>query len=291
MNTMSTLNSGLPPASKVGGQEGGSATTPLNHRPGGIFSRFELTGKVAVVTGGARGLGYEMSRALCEAGLAGIAIVDILQEFGESAIKELHADFGLTASFYRVDVRDHEAVEEVINGVVRDFGSVDVLICSAGVADNIAAEDYPADRFKRVMDINLNGVFFCAQSCAKHMITSGRGGSMIFIGSMSGSIVNYPQPQCAYNASKAAVIHLMKSLAAEWAPHKIRCNTISPGYMNTLLNEKFDPLLKKVWFERTPVGRMGHVSDLNGAALYLASDASAFTTGSDLLVDGGYCTW
>ncbi|KAH9818022.1 hypothetical protein DFH28DRAFT_888937 [Melampsora americana] len=291
MNTMSSMSTTLPATGAASTETAGNGGAAVKHRPGGIFSRFELTGKVAVITGGARGLGFEMARALCEAGLAGIAILDILQEFGESAIKELHADFGLTASFYRVDVRDHEAVEEVINGVVRDFGSVDVLICSAGVADNIAAEDYPADRFKRVMDINLNGVFFCAQSCAKHMISSGRGGSMIFIGSMSGSIVNYPQPQCAYNASKAAVIHLMKSLAAEWAPHKIRCNTISPGYMNTLLNEKFDPLLKKVWFERTPVGRMGHVSDLNGAALYLASDASAFTTGSDLLVDGGYCTW
>ncbi|KEI37008.1 uncharacterized protein L969DRAFT_90064 [Mixia osmundae IAM 14324] len=232
-----------------------------------------------------------MARALCEAGLAGIAIVDILQEFGETAIKELHADFGLTASFYKVDVRDHEAVEEVMNGVIRDFGRIDVLICSAGVADNIAAEDYPADRFKRVMDINLNGVFFCAQPVANHMIKSGRGGSMIFIASMSGHIVNYPQPQCVYNASKAAVLHLGKSLAAEWAPHKIRVNTISPGYMNTLLNEKFDPLLKKAWFERTPTGRMGHVSDLNGAALYLASEASAFTTGTDILIDGGYTTW
>jgi len=190
-----------------------------------------LNGKIAVITGGARGLGYEMARSLCEAGLTGIAIVDILQEFGEIAIKELHADFGLTASFYHVDVRDSEAVSEVINGVVKDFGAVDILICSAGVADNIAAEDYPADRFKRVMDINLNGIFFCAQACGKHMIAAGRGGSMVFIASMSGHIVNWPQPQCAYNASKAAVIHLMKSLAAEWAPHKIRVNTISPGYM------------------------------------------------------------
>ncbi|KAH8922251.1 NAD(P)-binding protein [Atractiella rhizophila] len=261
------------------------------HVKGGVFEKFELKGKVAVVTGGARGLGYEMARALCEAGLAGIAIVDILQEFGEAAIKELHADFGLTASFYKVDVRDSKAVEEVMNGVIRDFGQIDVLICSAGVADNISAEDYPADRFKRVIDINLNGTFFCAQACAKHMIPSGRGGAMIFIGSMSGRIVNYPQPQCAYNASKAAVVHLMKSLAAEWAPHKIRVNAISPGYMNTVLNEKFDPLLKKTWYERTPQARMGHVSDLNGAALYLASEAASFTTGTDLLVDGGYCTW
>ncbi|KAA1080692.1 hypothetical protein PGT21_017322 [Puccinia graminis f. sp. tritici] len=211
MNAMSTLSGALPTEGAPPTTTTASPTTqqPSRHRPGGVFSRFELTGKVAVISGGARGLGYEMARGLCEAGLAGIAILDILQEFGESAIKELHADFGITASFYRVDVRDNDAVEEVINGVVRDFGSVDILLCSAGVSDNIAAEDYPADRFKRVIDINLNGVFFCAQSCAKHMISSGRGGSIIFIGSMSGRIVNYPQPQCACTSTYLANLLIM----------------------------------------------------------------------------------
>ncbi|KAF8322609.1 NAD(P)-binding protein [Clavulina sp. PMI_390] len=197
----------------------------------GIMDKFKLDGKVCAVTGGARGLGFEMLRGFCEAGAAGIAILDVLQEHGEEAIKEINTDFGIPASFYRVDVRDHVAVEEAINGIVRDFGSLDVLLCSAGVVDNLPAETYPADRFKRVMDINLNGLFFACQSAGKHMIESGRGGSIINIASMSGHIVNYPQPQSAYNASKAAVIHLSKSLAAEWAPHKIRVNTISPGYM------------------------------------------------------------
>jgi len=268
----------LPPAS----------STPPSR---GVLNKFRLDGKIVAVTGGARGPGFEMLRAFCEAGAAGAAILDVLQEHGEEAIKELNADFGIPASFYRVDVRDHVAVEEAVNGIVRDFGGVDVLLCSAGVADNLPAESYPADRFKRVIDINLNGVFFASQAAGKHMIASGKGGSIINVASMSGHIVNYPQPQCAYNASKAAVIHLSKSLAAEWAPHKVRVNTISPGYMNTVLNEKFDPLLKKAWYERTPSGRMGHVTELNGAALYLAADASAFCTGTDIVVDGGYTTW
>ncbi|KAF9507148.1 hypothetical protein BS47DRAFT_1488988 [Hydnum rufescens UP504] len=293
-----------------------ATSTGAPQPPRGIMSKFRLDGKIVAVTGGARGLGYEMLRAFCEAGAAGAAIIDVLQEYGEEAIKEIHAEFGIPASFYRVDVRDHVAVEEAINGIVRDFGGIDVLLCSAGVADNLPAESYPADRFKRVIDINLNGVFFACQAAGNHMIASGKGGSIINIASMSGHIVNYPQPQSAYNASKAAVIHLSKSLAAEWAPHKVRVNTISPGYMNTVLNEKFDPLLKKAWrtrvshanlddkmglilqlntasfshtchlYERTPVGRMGHVNELSGAALYLACEASAFCTGTDIIIDG-----
>jgi len=256
-----------------------------------ILSKFSLAGKVVVVTGGARGLGYEMLRGFCQAGATGVAIIDVLQEFADAAIDKLTKEFGVTAIFQKVDVRDHVAVEEAIDVIARKFGRIDVLLCSAGVADNIKAEEYPVDRFKRVMDINLNGVFFCAQSVGKRMIEQKTGGSIIAIASMSGHIVNHPQPQCAYNASKAAVIQLCKSLAAEWAPHKIRVNTISPGYMNTILNEKFDPLQKKIWFERTPQDRMGNVDELNGAALYLASDASSYATGTDILVDGGYTTW
>ena len=114
---------------------------------------------------------------------------------------------------------------------------------------------------------NTLGTFFVAQAVANIQIQQKKPGTMVFIGSMSGNIVNYPQPQCAYNASKAAVIHLAKSLACEWAPHNIRVNTISPGYMNTAITDKFDPNLKKTWYERTPMGRMGHVTDLNGAAV------------------------
>lgn len=256
-----------------------------------VIQRFSLDGKTAVVTGGARGLGFEMARALCESGVTGIAIVDILDDAGQEAIKELNTDFGVTSSFYRVDVRNDLAVKEVFDAIVRDFGGIDVLIASAGVADLVKAEEYPPDRFRRVIDINLNGVFYCAQVCGQHMIKRAQGGSIIMIASMSGHIVNHPQPQCAYNASKAAVIHLSKSLAAEWAPHGIRCNTISPGYMNTKLNANFDAGLKKEWNARTPMGRMGGDAELNAAAVFLASEASSFVTGSDMLIDGGYTVW
>ncbi|TIA90061.1 hypothetical protein E3P99_01792 [Wallemia hederae] len=249
------------------------------------LQKFELTGKTAIITGGARGLGFEMTRALCEAGCTSVGIFDILSEWGDSAVKELHSAFpNVSASFYQLDVRDEKAVISAVDGVVRDYGGVDILLTSAGVADNIAAEDYPADRFRRVMDINLNGTFFVAQAIANIQIQNKKPCSMVFIGSMSGNIVNYPQPQCAYNASKAAVIHLAKSLACEWAPHNIRVNTISPGYMNTAITDKFDPNLKKTWYERTPMGRMGHVTDLNGAAVWLLSPASNFVTGTDVLV-------
>ncbi|BFZ56692.1 hypothetical protein PYCC9005_003740 [Savitreella phatthalungensis] len=253
------------------------------------FKRFSLEGKVAVVTGGARGLGYSMAQAICSCGLAGIAILDVLADVGDEAAAALNREFGIAAQFYKIDVRDEVAVSEVLAGVREQFGRVDVLICSAGICDNIKAEVYEAERFRRVMDINVTGSFLVAQACAKHMIELKTGGSIIFIASMSGHIVNYPQPQCAYNASKAAVIQLAKSLAAEWSPYGIRVNSISPGYMATKLTEaEHMRELKKTWAERTPLGRLGQDYELNGVAQFLASDASSFTTGADFLIDGGY---
>jgi NAD(P)-dependent dehydrogenase (short-subunit alcohol dehydrogenase family) len=140
--------------------------------------------------------------------------------------------------------------------------------------------------FRRLIDINLTGCFICAQAVGNAMIKSNTGGAMVFIASMSGHIVNWPQQQCAYNASKAGVIMLAKSLAAEWAPYKIRVNSISPGYMDTALNRV--PALdaqKKLWIERTPMSRLGGVDELNSLAVFLASDASTFMTGSDLIID------
>jgi len=256
-----------------------------------VLSKFSLKGKVVVVTGGARGLGFDILRGFCQAGAAAVGILDVLEDLGDAAVKILKEEFGIPALFYKVDVRDHEAVDQAVEAIVKELGRIDVLLCAAGVVDNIPAHEYPADLFKRTMDINLNGVFFTSQAVGKRMIAMKTGGSIIAIASMSGHIVNHPQPQCAYNASKAAVIHLCKSLAAEWAPFKIRVNTISPGYMNTVLNAKFDPVQKNIWYERTPQCRMGNVDELNGAALYLASDASTFATGTDILIDGGYTSW
>ena len=154
------------------------------------------------------------------------------------------------------------------------------------------AEYYDLAKFRRLMDINVTGTFITSQACAKHMINSGRGGNIINIASMSGSIVNYPQEQSCYNASKAAVMQLTKSLAAEWARYGIRVNSISPGYMDTALNRV--PSLeaqKKIWVERTPQRRLGAVDDLNNLAVYLASDGSSYMTGNNCIIDGGYTLW
>jgi len=146
--------------------------------------------------------------------------------------------------------------------------------------------------FRRLIDINVTGTFLVAQACAQKMIEMQTGGSLIFVASMSGSIVNYPQEQSCYNASKAAVIQLTKSLAAEWARYNIRVNAISPGYMDTALNRV--PALdaqKRIWVDNTPQKRLGKVDELNNLAVFLASDASTYMTGSNLLIDGGYTLW
>jgi len=271
-----------------------SASAASNHSSlPGTLQRFCLIGKVAVVTGGARGLGFAMAEALCEVGCKAIAIMDVLQEHGDAAAEELNKKYNIAAAFYKVDVREENAVRDVIQSIAHDLGSVDVLLCSAGIADsNMPAETYDIGRFRRLIDINLTGTFLCAQAAGQIMIEQGTGGSIIFIASMSGHIVNWPQQQSCYNASKAAVIQLGKSLAAEWAPHGIRVNSISPGYMDTALNRV--PALeaqKKMWCSRTPMNRLGNVDELNNTAVFLASDASTFMTGSDLVIDGGYCVW
>lgn len=251
------------------------------------FKKFRLDGKVAIVTGGARGLGFCMAEGLCSVGLSGIAILDVQQDLGLDAISKLHSAYGVKAQFYKVDVRDEKSVEEVTRSIVQDLGRIDIVVNSAGVADLCFAEDYPAEKFRRVVDINLNGSFFVAQAAGKQMIAQGNGGSIIFVASMSGSIVNWPQPQCAYNASKAGVRHLMKSLAAEWAVYGIRCNSISPGYMDTALTRSFDTLFNE-WKEHTPLGRLGDPDELSGCVIWLASEASSYCTGSDIVIDGGY---
>lgn len=159
-------------------------------------------------------------------------------------------------------------------------------------SSNIKAENYDSEKFRRLLDINITGSFLVAQAVGRHMISSGNGGSVVFIASMSGSIVNYPQEQSCYNASKAAVVQLTKSLAAEWARYKIRVNAISPGYMDTALNRV--PALeaqKRIWIDNTPQKRLGAVDDLNNLAVYLASEGSAYMTGNNCLIDGGYTLW
>lgn len=259
------------------------------------MQKMSLMDKVVMVTGGARGLGYSMAQACVEAGAKALIILDANPETGKEAVAELHKFSGDTipVAFYNIDIRDEQAIFKTMDDVVQAYGCPDVLINSAGIADsNIPAEKYDSEMFIRLMDINLNGAFFMAQAHGRALMHAKKPGSIILIASMSGSIVNYPQEQSCYNASKAGVIQLGKSLAAEWAKYGIRVNCISPGYMDTALNRvpKLDAQ-KKIWTSMTPQNRLGNVDDLNGLAVLLASDASGFMTGSNVIIDGGYTLW
>ncbi|KAK9760638.1 hypothetical protein K7432_015141, partial [Basidiobolus ranarum] len=156
--------------------------------PKDYLSKFRCDGKVAVITGGARGLGFSMAEGLCSVGLKAIAILDIQEDLGQEAISTLKSLYKVETQFYKVDVRDEVSVQQVIDSVVRDLGSIDIVVNSAGVADLVHAEEYPPDKFRRVVDINLNGSFLVSQACGRQMIKQKRGGSIIFIASMSGSI-------------------------------------------------------------------------------------------------------
>ncbi|KAI0477857.1 short chain dehydrogenase [Xylariaceae sp. FL0804] len=254
------------------------------------MQKMSIMGKVVVITGGARGLGNHMARACAEAGAKALVLFDVNQEQGDAAAAELHEKTGLPVSFFRVDVRDGAAVEAAVAAGVEAYGAPDVMVNSAGIADsNIPAETYDAAMFRRLVDINLTGSFLVSQAVGRAMIAARKPGSIVLVASMSGSIVNYPQEQSCYNASKAGVIQLGKSLAAEWAKHGVRVNCISPGYMDTALNRV--PALdaqKKIWRSLTPQNRLGNVDDLNGLCVFLASDASGFMTGANINIDGGY---
>ena len=225
-----------------------------------------------------------MAQALSEAGVKSIALLDVQQQLGDEAAAEITEATGIPTQYYNADLRNPQDVGAAVDTIIKTYGSIDVLINAAGVADsNIKAENYDLKKWTNLMEINVNGSFYIAQAVGRHMIETNKGGSIIFIASMSGSIVNYPQEQSCYNASKAAVIQMSKSLAAEWAKYNIRVNSISPGYMDTALNRV--PALdaqKKMWTGMTPQGRLGNVDELDNAAVFLASNASTFMTGSNL---------
>ncbi|KAI1437121.1 short chain dehydrogenase [Xylaria sp. CBS 124048] len=258
-----------------------------------MMQKLSIMDKVVVVTGGARGLGNHMARGCAEAGAKAIVLFDVNQELGDAAAAELHQKTGLPVSFYKVDVRDGAAINAAVEASVAAYGAPDVLVNSAGIADsNIKAETYDPAMFRRLIDINLNGSFLMSQAVGRAMMAAKKPGSIILVASMSGSIVNYPQEQSCYNASKAGVIQLGKSLAGEWAKYNIRVNCISPGYMDTALNRV--PALeaqKKIWKSMTPQNRLGNVDDLNGLCVFLASDASGFMTGANVIIDGGYTVY
>ena len=189
-----------------------------------------------------------------------------------------------------VDVTDAAAIQEAVKTTARKLGSVDILCCFAGVVGcTPSLSTSPAD-WRRTIDINTTGAFLSAQAVATQMLAQRSPGSIVLIASISAYKTNFPQPQAAYNASKAALVSIKGSLAAEWAVHGIRVNTVSPGYMDTVLNEG-EGLedARKVWVERNPMGRMGSPEELCGAVVLLCSAAGSYITGADLRVDGGQC--
>lgn len=253
----------------------------------GILEQMRLDGKKAFVTGGARGIGKSIAFALAEAG-ADVAIVDLDIAEAEKTAAEI-TSLGVEAIAIKTDVTIPEDVNAMIDTIIKKFGRLDVAFCNAGICMNIPAEEMTYEQWKKVIDVNLTSVFLTAQAAGKVMIAQG-GGSIINTASMSGHIVNVPQPQCSYNASKAGVIQLTKSLAVEWVSKNVRVNSISPGYIGTdlIMNAPhLKPLIEK-WNAMSPIKRMGRPDELKSIAVYLAGDTSTFTTGSDFVIDGGF---
>lgn len=249
-----------------------------------ITDKFQLNGKKAFVTGGARGIGKSAAIALAQSG-ADVAIVDRDLDEAMKTTKEIES-YGIKAIAVKADVTNPDDVNQMIATILDAFGTIDIAFNNAGICINEKAEDMSFESWKKVIDVNLTGVFLTSQAAGRVMIKNGKG-SIINTASMSGHIVNLPQPQCAYNASKAGVIMLTKSLAIEWAPYHVRVNSISPGYIATEMTLKATEWIPS-WLEASPVKRMGNPEELQGAIIYLASDASTFTTGSDMVIDGAF---
>ncbi|MFT3989521.1 SDR family NAD(P)-dependent oxidoreductase [Aestuariivirga sp.] len=255
------------------------------------LEKFRLDGKIAVVTGGARGIGYAIADALSEAG-ATVVIADMNGEGAKDAAAKLAAK-GRKTSSEQLDVTDPRAVEKVQQAIVKRHGRVDILVNNAGIAiSNEPAESMSDPTWLKVLDVNLNGVFWCCRAFGKAMLEQGSG-NIVNIGSISADIVNKPQEQSQYNASKAGVHHLTRSLAAEWATRKVRVNAVAPTYIESDMTKSVaeGSSMMKYWLDGTPMGRMGQPSEIAAVVLFLASDASSLLTGSIVMADGGYTCW
>jgi sorbose reductase len=257
--------------------------------PRWLLHHCHLLIRASTVTGGAGTLALEAAKALLEHGASGIALWDVNPDSAFEAVKALHAQFpDRRIMTEAVDVRDEHGIASAVESSVKVLGSIDMLVCFAGVVGCTHALEMPADEWRRTHEINLTGSFLCAQAVARQLRAQNTGGSIVFTASISAHHTNFPQPQCAYNSSKTALLSLAKSLAAEWSSYGIRVNCLSPGYMDTILNEG-DGLkrARDTWNGRNPMGRMGHPWELTGPLITLVSNAGRYINGTDIIVDGG----
>lgn len=256
-----------------------------------VMDLFRLTGRVAIVTGAAQGLGEAMAQALAEAG-ADIVIADINEDLARSTAERISNITGRKCIALRADVTKESDIDVMVKDTIDRFGKIDILVNNAGIVRHVPAEEMSRKDWDDVINLNLTAVFLCSQRVGRHMIKRNQG-CIINIASMSGIIVNNPQPQVSYNASKAGVIMLTRSLAAEWAKYGIRVNAIAPGYMETAMTKELlkTEMALKNWIGMTPMKRPGQPWELGGAVVYLASEASSFMTGQVLVIDGGYTLW
>ena len=255
------------------------------------LERFRLDNKIAVVTGAARGIGYAIAEALAEAG-ALVVLTDMNRALLDEAVAKLAAT-GARVEGELLDVTDSAGAQRVNDAVVARHGRVDVLVNNAGIAiSNHPAETMTDEVWNKVIDVNLNGVFWACRAFGKGMLERGSG-SIVNVGSMSGFIVNRPQEQVNYNASKAGVHHLTRSLAAEWGARGVRVNAVAPTYIDTEMNKYVyeNAEMYKHWVGGTPMNRLGRVDEVASVTLFLASEAASLMTGAIVLADGGYVCW
>ncbi len=255
------------------------------------LEKFRLDGRVAVVTGGGQGIGYACATALGEAG-ATVVVGEIDPARAKAAEASLR-DLGFHAHGETLDVTSSADVAALAERVRDTHGPAQILVNNAGiVVSETGALDMTDAMWRKQMAVNLDGLFYCCREFGRLMLDAGRG-SIVNMGSMSGLIVNKPQGQCAYNASKAGVHHLTKSLAAEWGPHGVRVNAVAPTYIATPLTlfGKDKPEMFQMWHDMTPMGRLGEPEEIASVVLFLASDAASLMTGSIVSADAGYTCW
>ncbi|GBG39040.1 SDR family oxidoreductase [Mycobacterium montefiorense] len=250
-----------------------------------VLDLFELRGRSALVTGASSGIGKKVAQAYLQAG-AQVAIAARHSEVLDKVAAELASAGGRVIPI-PCDVTQPDQVTRMVDQVIAELGGIDIAVCNAGIINLKAMLDMSPEEFRAIQDTNVTGVFLTAQAAARAMVAQGRGGAIINTASMSGHIINIPQPAGHYCTSKAAVIQLTKAMAIELAPHNIRVNSVSPGY---ILTELVEPMAEyhRLWEPKIPLGRIGRPDELTGLYVYLASDASSYMTGSDIVIDGGY---